>query len=50
VPYANGGAHDSENIEIRCKLCRMRHKRHYAAYVFMPHRVARRQKTRQKLV
>jgi hypothetical protein len=50
VPYANAGAHDSENIALRCELCRMRHNLHYAAYVFMPHRVARRQKTRQKLV
>jgi 5-methylcytosine-specific restriction endonuclease McrA len=36
VPFADGGAATSENLELRCKLCRYRHKRHYADWRIMP--------------
>src|SRR5688572_32537204 len=28
--FAAGGEAEPENIELRCRLCRYRHKRHYA--------------------
>jgi 5-methylcytosine-specific restriction endonuclease McrA len=36
VPYADDGAASVENIELRCRLCRYRHKRHYAEWRIMP--------------
>jgi 5-methylcytosine-specific restriction endonuclease McrA len=36
-PYAAGGPATVENLELRCKLCRYRHKRHYADWRIMPH-------------
>ena len=30
-PYARGGPHTAENVALSCRLCRVRHKRHYAA-------------------
>ena len=41
IPYAKGGKHSLENLQIRCRLCRMRHKRHYADYRIMPTRVVK---------
>ena len=38
VPWAKGGANTAENLGLRCILCRMRHKGHYAEYGFMPPR------------
>jgi hypothetical protein len=35
-PYAAGGAATVDNIELRCRLCRYRHKRHYAEWRIMP--------------
>ena len=37
-PYADGGATVVENLELRCRLCRHRHKRHYADWRIMPRR------------
>jgi len=39
-PYARGGDHSPENIQMMCPLCRYRHKGHYAEYRIMPRRVA----------
>jgi 5-methylcytosine-specific restriction endonuclease McrA len=36
-PHALGGPATESNLTLRCRLCRMRHNRHYAAYGFMPH-------------
>ena len=30
-PYVRGGPHTAENVALCCRLCRTRHKRHYAA-------------------
>ena len=35
-PVARGGASTVENLRLLCRLCRVRHKRHYAASGFMP--------------
>jgi hypothetical protein len=35
-PYAAGGPATVQNIELRCRLCRARHKRHYADSRIMP--------------
>jgi hypothetical protein len=35
--HALGGPATPSNLTLRCRLCRMRHKAHYAAYGFMPH-------------
>jgi hypothetical protein len=37
-PYAVGGAASVDNIELRCRLCRYRHNRHYAEWRIMPRR------------
>ena len=39
-PYARGGDHSPDNIQMMCPLCRYRHKGHYAEYRIMPRRVA----------
>jgi len=39
---ALGGSDESSNLRVRCRLCRMRHKPHYAALGFMPHGPAER--------
>ncbi len=36
VPFADGGATSTENLQLRCRLCRYRHKRHYADWRIMP--------------
>src|SRR5690606_38142676 len=38
--HAMGGPDSVDNLELRCPLCRMRHKGHYAAFGFMPHVLA----------
>jgi 5-methylcytosine-specific restriction endonuclease McrA len=35
-PYAAGGPATVSNIQLRCRLCRCRHKRHYAEWRIMP--------------
>ena len=35
-PHAIGGAPNVDNLELRCRLCRCRHKRHYADWRIMP--------------
>jgi hypothetical protein len=37
-PFAEGGLPAVDNIELRCRLCRARHKRHYADRRIMPTR------------
>jgi 5-methylcytosine-specific restriction endonuclease McrA len=39
-PFARGGDHSPENIQLMCPLCRYRHKRHYADYRIMPRSAA----------
>ena len=36
VPFASGGETSADNLELRCRLCRYRHKRHYADWRIMP--------------
>jgi hypothetical protein len=40
-PFCEGGLPTVENIELRCRLCRARHKRHYADRRIMPRSVPR---------
>jgi len=35
-PYAVGGEATVKNIQLRCRLCRARHNRHYAEHLIMP--------------
>jgi len=42
VPFAVGGEATVENLRLLCKLCRYRHKRHYADSRIMPSRSFRR--------
>jgi len=35
--WGKGGPNTASNLGLRCILCRMRHKMHYAEYAFMPH-------------
>jgi 5-methylcytosine-specific restriction endonuclease McrA len=35
-PHGDGGLPTIGNIELRCRLCRIRHKRHYADHGIMP--------------
>jgi hypothetical protein len=35
-PYARGGRATVQNLKLLCRLCRARHKRHYAACLIMP--------------
>ena len=36
LPVARGGRTTADNLRLRCRLCRYRHKWHYAASGFMP--------------
>ena len=36
--FALGGPTTTQNLTLRCRLCRARHKRHYAAWRIMPRR------------
>jgi hypothetical protein len=36
VPFASGGQTSASNLELRCRLCRYRHNRHYADWRIMP--------------
>jgi hypothetical protein len=38
-PYARGGQTTVQNLKLLCRLCRARHKRHYAACQIMPRRM-----------
>ena len=38
-PWGKRGADTAINLGLRCILCRMRHKMHYAEYGFMPYGV-----------
>ena len=40
-PFARGGDHSPDNLQMLCPLCRYRHNRHYADCRIMPRRVAR---------
>jgi len=35
-PFGHGGDHSVDNVSLACRLCRARHKRHYAARRIMP--------------
>jgi 5-methylcytosine-specific restriction endonuclease McrA len=38
IPFARGGPTSAANLQLRCRLCRYRHKRHYADWRIMPRR------------
>jgi hypothetical protein len=39
-PYGKDGTHDPKNVRLLCRLCRIRHNRHYAERRIMPTMVA----------
>jgi len=38
IPFADGGGTTVANLQLRCRLCRYRHNRHYADSRIMPRR------------